>query len=222
MTSEPSPLPDAVADVVVNRRPVTAFSLADRAFHEIAKQILGGDLGQGARIREAELIADLRMSRTPIREALQRLELIGLVEALPSRFTVVTAVSEETAAATREFAALYVGSIARLAAQRLDDAAREQAIALAEAAVVGVTSSELRLPTLVGLFGFLADNASNELLRSLLGDSWYVVLRNLKAHPLPEREQQARADALQRLVSALRSADADEAESAARATFGMI
>lgn len=213
-------LPVAISEVAVRR--IAASTLAERAFHAIAVQILTGVHAQGARLREADLIAALGMSRTPIREAIQRLELIGLVEALPSRYTVVTPVTAETTAATKEFAALYAGSIARLAAARLGDSARAEAVALTEEAIAGVTSPDQRLRTQVALFGFLLGHADNDLLASLLGDSWYLILRNLGAQPLSDDGQQASEDALRRLSAAIGAGECDDAERSARALFGMV
>jgi DNA-binding GntR family transcriptional regulator len=59
-------------------RPAT---LADQAFAEIRAALLGGREGSLARLAEGELAQQLSMSRTPVREALHRLSLVGLVEA---------------------------------------------------------------------------------------------------------------------------------------------
>jgi DNA-binding GntR family transcriptional regulator len=49
------------------------LSLAERAYDEIRRLIIRLDLAPGDVVREADLQATLDMSRTPIREALQRL-----------------------------------------------------------------------------------------------------------------------------------------------------
>lgn len=59
-------------------RPIT---LADQAFTEIRAALLGEREGQLLRLAEGELAQELSMSRTPVREALHRLSLVGLVEA---------------------------------------------------------------------------------------------------------------------------------------------
>ncbi|MGO4858289.1 GntR family transcriptional regulator [Arthrobacter sp. 2MCAF14] len=48
-------------------------------YDSLRELVLSGELSPGARVSEAELAARLTVSRTPVREALQRLEAEGLV-----------------------------------------------------------------------------------------------------------------------------------------------
>lgn len=59
--------------------------MADRAYHLIKQRILGNEFPPGYQALEQELAVHLGMSRTPIREALVRLEQEGLCEVLPRR-----------------------------------------------------------------------------------------------------------------------------------------
>jgi hypothetical protein len=71
-----------------DRRQVIARRLHKDEVHDrLLAAIVAGDLPPGARLRDVELEAWLGVSRTPIRTALLRLEQIGLVEALPQRWT---------------------------------------------------------------------------------------------------------------------------------------
>ncbi|MFC6879369.1 MULTISPECIES: GntR family transcriptional regulator [Actinomadura] len=58
---------------------------ADVAYTELRRMILSGTVTAGSRLGEAELAGTLGLSRTPVREALQRLDADGLVEVLPHR-----------------------------------------------------------------------------------------------------------------------------------------
>ena len=53
---------------------VRARSQADRVYAGLREQLLRGDLPVGRRLVEQQLAADFRTSRTPVREALRRLE----------------------------------------------------------------------------------------------------------------------------------------------------
>ncbi|HWK25044.1 MAG TPA: GntR family transcriptional regulator [Solirubrobacter sp.] len=64
--------------------------LRDKAYGAIRDAIVEGTLEPGERIRDQELCAWLGLSRTPVRDALARLEQDGLVETAPQRFTRVT------------------------------------------------------------------------------------------------------------------------------------
>ena len=55
------------------------------AYEQLRESILNLDLRPGVRIDEGALVRTLRLSRTPVREALIRLAAEGLVELLPNR-----------------------------------------------------------------------------------------------------------------------------------------
>jgi DNA-binding GntR family transcriptional regulator len=61
--------------------------LRDEAYARLRDAILDGTLEPGEQLKDAELSAWLGLSRTPIREALARLEEHGLVESAPNRYT---------------------------------------------------------------------------------------------------------------------------------------
>jgi DNA-binding GntR family transcriptional regulator len=60
-------------------------SLADRAYRGIRERIREGRLQPGARVTELALAFDLGMSRTPVREAMRRLQAEGLIVSCPPR-----------------------------------------------------------------------------------------------------------------------------------------
>ena len=64
-------------------------SLRDQVYDRIRAAILSGELAPGAPVIEAELAATLGASRTPVREALRRLETEGMLEPRGARGTVV-------------------------------------------------------------------------------------------------------------------------------------
>ncbi|CAN5127308.1 hypothetical protein BH11ACT5_BH11ACT5_02950 [soil metagenome] len=77
-------------------------------FEQILAAVHEGTLLPGERISDAALATQFGVSRTPVREALQRLREIGIIEASPSRFTRVAVVTpEQTAQAYIVWLALY-------------------------------------------------------------------------------------------------------------------
>jgi DNA-binding GntR family transcriptional regulator len=58
-------------------------SLVEQAYQEIRRRILDNEYPQGHQVLEQELAAELGMSRTPIREALVRLENENFVQLIP-------------------------------------------------------------------------------------------------------------------------------------------
>ncbi|GAW51832.1 MULTISPECIES: GntR family transcriptional regulator [unclassified Nocardioides] len=59
--------------------PIEPIQLGDRTTELLRAAIIGGDLPPGSILRDRELAEDLGVSRTPVREALHRLEGVGLV-----------------------------------------------------------------------------------------------------------------------------------------------
>jgi DNA-binding GntR family transcriptional regulator len=77
-------------------------------YERLLEAVHHGDLLPGQRISDAELAARFGVSRTPVREALQRLRDIGIIEASASRFTRVSVVTPvQTTQAFIVWLALY-------------------------------------------------------------------------------------------------------------------
>ncbi|MFE7063848.1 GntR family transcriptional regulator [Sutcliffiella sp. NPDC057660] len=73
----------------------TRVSAKKRAFAQIQEWIIDGTLKPKEKLNDAELAQALGVSRTPIREALQLLNVQGLVEMFPGVGTQVTSVNKE-------------------------------------------------------------------------------------------------------------------------------
>lgn len=105
-------------------------SLADRVYGRIRALILSGELAPGEPLRQEALAEGLGTSRTPLREALNRLASEGLIEFRPHRSAVVATFTARDIEADYEARALLEPAAARLAAER---APRETAAALESA-----------------------------------------------------------------------------------------
>ncbi|KRE30396.1 GntR family transcriptional regulator [Agromyces sp. Soil535] len=83
-------------------------SLRDYAYRELRDAIVSGELAPGERLRDPELEQWLGVSRTPIREAIARLEIAGLVRTERAKQTFVAPFdTRSTLAAQRIAAALH-------------------------------------------------------------------------------------------------------------------
>ena len=70
--------------------------LRDVVFNTLRKAILTGELKPGERLMEIHLANRLGVSRTPIREAIHKLELEGLVTMIPRRGAEVAQITEKS------------------------------------------------------------------------------------------------------------------------------
>ncbi|TPG19584.1 GntR family transcriptional regulator [Pedococcus bigeumensis] len=71
--------------------------LRDDVYCRVRDAIVDGTLAPGEQLRDQELAAWLGVSRTPVREALLRLQQAGLVAALPGRSTTVSSMDTRAA-----------------------------------------------------------------------------------------------------------------------------
>ena len=77
--------------------PLARALLRDDVYRRVRDAIVDGTLGPGEQLRDQELAAWLGVSRTPVREALLRLQQAGLVAALPGRSTTVASLDTRAA-----------------------------------------------------------------------------------------------------------------------------
>ncbi|PIC66711.1 GntR family transcriptional regulator [Sporosarcina sp. P21c] len=68
----------------------------ENAFSQLQKWIIDGTLQPGEKLNDVELAEALGVSRTPIRESLQLLEVQGFVQMFPGKATQVTDVDRES------------------------------------------------------------------------------------------------------------------------------
>ncbi|MGF2950172.1 GntR family transcriptional regulator [Microbacterium alcoholitolerans] len=195
--------------------------LAEGLFRLIGERIVNGELAPGARIRDGELALELAVSRTPVREALQRLERIGLVTMYPSRYTEVTPITPESVAVAHTFAGLQAGIIVRLSCPRLTPQDLTDVSALiaviADSVHDSVACSKARGATI----GFLAARSGNALQQALVDEASLALARALRTFEItPEHAAQVVAGCAD-LTSALEMGDADAAEQACRAIYGV-
>ena len=96
--------------------------MADRAYAELRDRIVTLQIPPGAPIGEEAVARDLQMGRTPVREAVKRLELESLVTVFRSRGTFASKVSISDLGDISDLRQQLEGHAAVLAAQRITNA----------------------------------------------------------------------------------------------------
>jgi DNA-binding GntR family transcriptional regulator len=113
-----------------------ARSLTDQAYGELRRRIITGIMPPGREMSELELADQLSMSKTPVREALGRLAMEGLVEAFPRRGYRVSSVTVKDMNDLFAVRAMLEGTAGAMAAINLTQAELERLDALADASYV--------------------------------------------------------------------------------------
>lgn len=101
-------------------------SVREAAYGHLRDAILKGSLTPGTRISEPNLAEQLGISRTPVREALQRLSQEGLVDLTPAKGARVRILSPEEVHEVYDVRALLEAEAARLAAQNASNTELQQ------------------------------------------------------------------------------------------------
>ncbi|MEH6989856.1 GntR family transcriptional regulator [Cytobacillus firmus] len=97
------------------------ISIRERVYLHIKDLILDGEFKAGDRLVERELAERLNISRTPIREALFRLESQGFVKTVPRKGVIVADISEKEIIEVFTILSSLEVLAAKLAVQKLDD-----------------------------------------------------------------------------------------------------
>lgn len=97
-------------------------SRVQRVRDQLEEDIVNGRMQPGDQVQIEQLMARFEVSRTPVREALQQLEISGLVEVLPKRGTFVAKVGIPELIHMFEVMAELEAMCARLAARRASPA----------------------------------------------------------------------------------------------------
>ncbi len=93
--------------------------LRDVVFNTLRQAILRGELKPGERLMEIKLANQLGVSRTPIREAIRKLELDGLVLIVPRRGAEVAQITEKSLRDVLEVRRSLEALAVRLACERM-------------------------------------------------------------------------------------------------------
>lgn len=101
-------------------------NLADEVCRKIADEIVLGNFTPNSRLDEASLAERFNVSRTPVREALKQLSIMGLVKYRPNRGSVVAAMTPEQLDQMFEAIGEMEAACARHAALRMTEDERAQ------------------------------------------------------------------------------------------------
>ena len=191
---------------------------SERIYNLIKESILTGTLESGSRLVELSLASELGVSRTPIREALKRLSVEGLVTVDPVRGMIVRRIDPhevEDFYITRE---VLDGLAGRLAAERVssDQLIRLRTMLEAMEAAhqrgdrVGMVQANMRFHDSVFRAG--ANRWLLSLGRSMID---FVRLMSAAAYTDPVRDQEV-VEEHRRIQDALEAKDPEAAEKASR------
>jgi DNA-binding GntR family transcriptional regulator len=206
---------------IARTRALTAVRpLREEVYLSLRRALLDGVYPPGAPMVEADLAARLDASRTPVREALHKLELEGFLERVPGAAGLrVAALSPDEVEEIYGVRAVLEGYAARLAVRRVTAADLERLAALLDGADAAVAAGDReRLLALTNRFhATVTALAGSARLESLLRGLEEQVLRYRRATlEIPGQGELAAAEH-RAIAEALAAGDAARAERLATA-----
>jgi DNA-binding GntR family transcriptional regulator len=191
--------------VEVIERDAISLTDADRAYLRIKEKIITVQMLPGSVIQEARLIQELGLGRTPIREALKRLQTENLVVVAPRRGMFVSDVAITDLQQIFEVRVELEGLCARLAAQRITPAQLSDLRSLVvECRRSNQGDKELVLSLDRRFHQLMAESAGNKFLRSevekfynLSLRVWYLAINSIQSQDVDVAAHFAIADAIE-------------------------
>ncbi len=190
----------------------------DLAYERIRQKIIAGDYAAGIHLKEEQIAGDTGVSRTPVREALRRLNAEHLVEFVPNRGAYVASWDSEDVEEIFTLRALLEGHAAYRAATRISGAALaelEQCVAQIDQLLPGQSEGQ-RLVILSAnqrFHAIICEAAQSERLTRML--AWLVqvpiILRTFERYAEQDLERSNHHH--RELIEAFKARDARWAQS---------
>jgi DNA-binding GntR family transcriptional regulator len=185
-------------NVSPSRKPrKNASSVREKTYEHLKTSIFSGRFTPGERLTEEHLAEELGVSRTPVREALHKLEQDGLIEPLESRGFCIPRDSEEEIEDLFELRTVLEGYTLKIICERIT----EEQIVMLEG-IVNKADDALRRKRIEEVFHL--NTQFHDTLHSLVADKrrFHGLIVNMRKYVLRYRK-----DTLQYLGAAKRASD---------------
>lgn len=186
---------------------------AQRAYDQIKERIITTKMPPGAVISEAALQSELSLGRTPIREALKRLQSENLVHVKPRRGIFVADISLTDLTQIYEVRVELEGLCARLATRRITPSQLEQMRELVDRyQKADPTDRDLLIDLDRRFHHLLAEAAHNKFLREEMDQFYSLSLRiwHLALNYIQPEDLDVRAH--EEVLAAIEDGDSERAE----------
>ena len=197
---------------------ISRINVSEAAYSAVKKVLLGNKYSPGGRVDIEELCRDLEVSRTPVFDALNRLEAEGLVVIIPRKGVYLVTLSEEKAHELYEVREFLEGMATKLAAQKVTEKQLEQMKKLLDkqSSCLAAEDTEGYASATIKFHNAIVEAAGNKTLERFL-NAVYSQMEALRLRTLylPKRLRQSFAEH-QRIYQALRKRDPELCEREAR------
>lgn len=191
--------------------------LREMVYEELKMQILKGSIIPGTRMMEVELAEEMGVSRTPIREAIRKLEKEGLVTIEPRRGAYASMISTEDMVEILEVRQDLEGLAAYFAANRMSDEQmkelKEVSNSYNEAVKRGKMEDMIKYDT--RFHHIIVESCRNKILVQMIEQLQELVLRFRYIYYDNFRRAENMPEEHEAIVAAISEGNADKARAAA-------
>ena len=188
----------------------------ETTYERLCEEIRSGKLPPGSRLRETEIAERLAVSRTPVREAIRRLEADGLVDHLPRSGAVVRKLEYPELMELYEMRTVLEGTAARLAARAASPVELEELVAINDEMRAAAGRPEVVIGLNRQFHKLLLDAARNRfLLRAMATVENTLLILGSSSMAKPDRAREA-VDEHREVLDALLARAGAAAEAAMR------
>ncbi len=197
------------------KKTIDNTNLRDQTYDIIKNMIILREIEPGKKINEEHIAKEIQVSRTPIREALCRLENEGIVTIIPRRGAFVSDLTETNVREILLIREVLEGLVVRLAVENMDAKTLEKlrkaiekvsSIAEEDRDLINYTRSE------VDFHSILLSASNNQMLKNMMDMvNAHLQIIRLRTVVIPERAQKTVKEH-QQIFDAIEKGDADSAE----------
>jgi DNA-binding GntR family transcriptional regulator len=197
------------------KKTVDATNLREQTYDIIKNMIILREIEPGKKINEEHIAREIQVSRTPIREALCRLENEGIVRIVPRRGAFVSDLTETNVKEILMIREVLEGLVVRLAVENMDEKKLEKLRkALEKVSAIPEKDRELTHYTRseVDFHALLLDASNSQMLKNMMEIiNAHLQIIRLRTVVIPERAQKTVKEH-QQILQAIEDGDADAAE----------
>ena len=197
------------------KKTIDNTNLRDQTYDIIKNMIILREIEPGKKINEEHIAKEIQVSRTPIREALCRLENEGIVKIIPRRGAFVSDLNETNVREILLIREVLEGLVVRLAVENMDSKTLEKLRkALEKVSIIPEEDRDLINYTRseVDFHALLLSASNNQMLKNMMEIvNAHLQIIRLRTVVIPERAQKTVKEHLQ-ILNAIENEDADSAE----------
>ena len=197
------------------KKTVDSTNIRDQTYDIIKNMIILREIEPGKKINEEHIAKEIQVSRTPIREALCRLENEGIVKIIPRRGAFVSDLTETNVREILLIREVLEGLVVRLAVENMDEETLEKlgkaikkvsALPEDDRDLINYTRSE------VDFHAILLSVSNNQMLKNMMEMvNAHLQIIRLRTVVIPERAQRTVKEH-QQILEAIENRDATSAE----------